>query len=178
MQVISFLQMLLSQFTMPGPFQNFTWGSAPLCLETERLRACKLPRKLYLSVKALLSIRLSPLLAGLMAANDGRFEEAERFFQIVLKEDQQSASAWSNIGNVHLSLGRPQDAIKEFTQAIALAPEVTPAPFSHTHSCCGCLRDANCELHPSLLTSAKTKHDLAQADRCIVIIAYRRQCPT
>lgn len=64
-----------------------------------------------------------------MAANDGRFQDAERFFQIVLNEDQGSASAWSNIGNVHLSLGRPQEAIKEFTQAIALAPEVECLPY-------------------------------------------------
>ena len=59
-----------------------------------------------------------------MAANDGRFDDAERFFQIVLKADQESASAWSNLGNVHLSLGRPQDATQEFSKAIALAPEV------------------------------------------------------
>ncbi len=68
--------------------------------------------------------------AGLMAANEGRFQDAERFFQIVLREDEGSASAWSNMGNVHLSLGRPQEAIKEFTQAIALAPEVGPHALS------------------------------------------------
>ncbi len=59
-----------------------------------------------------------------MAANDGRFDDAERFFKIVLNDNQDSASAWSNLGNVHLSLGRPKDATKEFTKAIALAPEV------------------------------------------------------
>ena len=64
-------------------------------------------------------------MAGLMAANDGRFDDAERFFQIVLNDNQESASAWSNLGNVHLSLGRPNDATREFTRAIALAPQVT-----------------------------------------------------
>ena len=59
-----------------------------------------------------------------MAANAGRFADAERFFQIVLKDDQGSASAWSNLGNVHLSLGRPQEAIEELTKAVTLAPQV------------------------------------------------------
>ena len=61
-----------------------------------------------------------------MAANDGRFDDAERFFKIVLNDDQDSASAWSNLGNVHLSQGRPQDASQEFSKAIALAPQVRP----------------------------------------------------
>lgn len=59
-----------------------------------------------------------------MAANDGRFDDAERFFQIVLNDNHDSASAWSNLGNVHLSLGRPKDASQEFSKAIALAPQV------------------------------------------------------
>ena len=59
-----------------------------------------------------------------MAANAGRFADAERFFQIVLKSDEGSASAWSNLGNVHLSLDRPQEAIEELTKAVALAPQV------------------------------------------------------
>lgn len=59
-----------------------------------------------------------------MAANDGRFDDAERFFKIVLNDNQESASAWSNLGNVHLSLGRPTEASKEFSKAIALAPQV------------------------------------------------------
>lgn len=60
-----------------------------------------------------------------MAANDGRFDDAERFFQIVLNNNQDSASAWSNLGNVHLSLGRPEDASKDFSKAISLAPQVS-----------------------------------------------------
>lgn len=60
-----------------------------------------------------------------MAANEGRFEDAERFFQIELKEDPDSASAWSNVGNVHLSLDRPHEAIADFTKAITLAPDVS-----------------------------------------------------
>ena len=63
-----------------------------------------------------------------MAANQGHFAEAERFFQIVLNDDKESASAWSNLGNVHLSLGRPQEADNDFSTAISLAPEVRPSP--------------------------------------------------
>ena len=65
-----------------------------------------------------------------MAANDGRFDDAERFFQIVLKENTDSASAWSNLGNVHLSLNRPADASQEFSKAIALAPQAGTSPSS------------------------------------------------
>ena len=62
--------------------------------------------------------------AGLMAADKGRFDEAERFFQIVLQQDSNSASAWSNLGNVHLSQGRAEDAVRDFSRAVALAPQV------------------------------------------------------
>ena len=60
-----------------------------------------------------------------MAANEGKFTEAESYFKIVLKSDEESASAWSNLGNVHLSLGRAKDAAAEFTKAISLAPDVS-----------------------------------------------------
>lgn len=62
---------------------------------------------------------------GLIAANEGRFMDAETFFRIFLKSDSESASAWSNLGNVHLSLGRANDAVEEFSKAISLAPDVS-----------------------------------------------------
>ena len=60
----------------------------------------------------------------MQAATEQRWGEAERFFQIVLKEEPESASAYSNIGNVHLSQRRPEQAVSDFSRAIQLAPEV------------------------------------------------------
>ena len=72
----------------------------------------------------------SPTLrAGLNAANEGRLDAAERFFQTYLaQEDPQSASGYSNLGNVHLQQGRAQLALEDFTKAIDLAPD---APVPH-----------------------------------------------
>lgn len=67
--------------------------------------------------------------AGLEAANAGRFEAAERFFQTyIAQEDPNSASAYSNLGNVHLQQGRTDVAVQDFSKAIQLAPE---APVPH-----------------------------------------------
>lgn len=63
--------------------------------------------------------------AGLEAANEKRFGDAERFFNIVLSKDRDSASAWSNLGNVHLSLGKPTQALGDFSKAIELASDVS-----------------------------------------------------
>ena len=63
-------------------------------------------------------------MTGVQAATEQRWEEAERFFQIVLKEEPGSASAYSNMGNVHLSQRRPEQAVQDFSRAIQLAPEV------------------------------------------------------
>ena len=66
----------------------------------------------------------------MQAATEQRWEEAERFFQIVLKDEPESASAYSNIGNVHLSQRRPEQAVEDFSRAIQLAPEVSTSTFS------------------------------------------------
>lgn len=62
---------------------------------------------------------------GVQAATEQRWDEAERFFQIVLKDEPDSASAYSNMGNVHLSQRRPEQAVTDFSRAIQLAPEVS-----------------------------------------------------
>lgn len=71
----------------------------------------------------------SPTLrAGLEAANEGRLDAAERFFKTYLaQEDPGSASAYSNLGNVHLQQGLPQLALEDFTKAVELAP-AAPVP--------------------------------------------------
>ena len=63
------------------------------------------------------------LQAGLNAANDRNWDAAERFFQTYLKqEDPQSASGYSNLGNVHLQQGKVQQAIRDYNMALELAP--------------------------------------------------------
>ncbi|PSC71431.1 condensin complex subunit 3 [Micractinium conductrix] len=65
----------------------------------------------------------------LRAATEGRLEEAERFFQIyLLQEDPSSASAYSNLGNVHQQQERPELAVEDYTRAVELAPEA-PVPY-------------------------------------------------
>ncbi len=64
--------------------------------------------------------------AGVRAATQQRWEDAERFFQIVLQQEPDSASAYSNLGNVHLSEGRAEEAVRDFSRAIAIAPTVLP----------------------------------------------------
>ena len=70
--------------------------------------------------------------AGLKAATEGRFGEAETLFKVYLNGDPDSASAWSNLGNVHLSTGRAALALEDFDHAISLAPEVSWQDPAHS----------------------------------------------
>ena len=65
----------------------------------------------------------SPALrAGLEAANEQRWADAERLFKAYLLEAPDSASGLSNLANVELSTGRPQRALEHFDRAVELAP--------------------------------------------------------
>lgn len=66
--------------------------------------------------------------SGVLAATEHRWDDAEKQFRIVLSEDPNSASAWSNLGNVHLSKSRPNEAFSDFSEAIRLAPSA-PVPY-------------------------------------------------
>lgn len=71
-------------------------------------------------------VESATLKAGLTAATEGRLEEAERFFLIyLLNEDPNSASAYSNLGNVHQQQGKSTLAVEDYTKAVALAPEAS-----------------------------------------------------
>lgn len=41
-----------------------------------------------------------------------------------MQEDPQSASAHSNLGNVHQQQGKPELAVQDYTRAVELAPQV------------------------------------------------------
>jgi tetratricopeptide (TPR) repeat protein len=62
--------------------------------------------------------------AGLLAANEGRLPEAERFFRTVLagRDEGLKAAAASNLGNVLLQAGRTAEALAQLDAAVALAP--------------------------------------------------------
>ena len=62
------------------------------------------------------------------AAASGNFAAAETIFQKMVDEDPTSASAWSNLGNVRLSLGKAELAVEAFDKATSLAPNA-PVPF-------------------------------------------------
>jgi tetratricopeptide (TPR) repeat protein len=71
----------------------------------------------------------SPTLrAGLEAATSGRLDAAERLFQVYLQEAPDSASGYSNLGNVHLQQGLAVQAEADFTRAIDLWPSA-PVPY-------------------------------------------------
>jgi tetratricopeptide (TPR) repeat protein len=97
----------------------------------------------------------SPTLrAGLEAANRGDLSAAERFFQIYIeKEDPASASARSNLGNVHLQQGRLAAAVADFDAAVERAPE---APV---------IRLNRCVAREALGVEAAAAGDVAGAER-------------
>jgi tetratricopeptide (TPR) repeat protein len=66
--------------------------------------------------------------AGLRAANEGRLDDAERFFKIYLLENPESASVHSNLGNVHQQQGDAAQAVRDYDRATQLAPDA-PVPY-------------------------------------------------
>lgn len=58
-------------------------------------------------------------------AHTSSSQSTPQIFQGMLSADGDSASVWSNLGNVHTGLGRPREAVQDYTAAISLAPEVT-----------------------------------------------------
>lgn len=67
-------------------------------------------------------VKSPALRAGLEAANERRWADAERLFKAFLVEEPDSASGLSNLANVELSTGRPQRALEHLDRAVELAP--------------------------------------------------------
>ena len=82
------------------------------------------PRVVHAENVRLRDVQSPALQAGIRAATEGRWADAERLFQVVLAEEPELASVWSNIGNVHLEQGRLEDALRDYTRAVELAPKV------------------------------------------------------
>eukprot|EP00747_Dinoflagellata_sp_TGD_P185308 gnl/TRDRNA2_/TRDRNA2_41783_c0_seq1.p1 gnl/TRDRNA2_/TRDRNA2_41783_c0~~gnl/TRDRNA2_/TRDRNA2_41783_c0_seq1.p1 ORF type:complete len:383 (-),score=57.07 gnl/TRDRNA2_/TRDRNA2_41783_c0_seq1:149-1297(-) len=60
--------------------------------------------------------------AAVEAADRGDFNMAEELFAQVVKDEPSSASAYSNLGNVQMSLGKYKEAKISLTKAVELAP--------------------------------------------------------
>ncbi|MEO2192855.1 MAG: tetratricopeptide repeat protein [bacterium] len=68
-------------------------------------------------------VESTSLRAGLEAANERRWVAAERFFQMYLREtpEELSASGYSNLGNVHLQMGKVDEAVQDYAKAVRLS---------------------------------------------------------
>tara|TARA_Y100001968_G_scaffold250449_1_gene235508 strand:+ start:126 stop:902 length:777 start_codon:yes stop_codon:yes gene_type:complete len=60
---------------------------------------------------------------ALQESNNGDFIQAEKDWNIYLRENPNDAAALSNRGNILLALGDPHGAIKDQTMAIQISPE-------------------------------------------------------
>lgn len=106
---------------------TFVWSDAPRISQL----ACSVGLALILSApgsSAYEDVRVEDvtsdsLRAGLEAANERKWEAAERFFKIYLQEtpEELSASGWSNLGNVELQLGKVGLAVEAYDKAVELS---------------------------------------------------------
>lgn len=79
-------------------------------------------------VVKLKNVENAKLQEALRAAVAGDLENAERLFTVLIEENPNSASVWSNRGSVRLSMERWEDAVEDLTKAVELAP-YAPVPF-------------------------------------------------
>lgn len=62
------------------------------------------------------------------ATNEGDFATAEEYWTEIIERDPHNAPAWSNRGNAKVSQNKLEEALLDYEQAIALAPEA-PDPY-------------------------------------------------
>jgi tetratricopeptide (TPR) repeat protein len=62
------------------------------------------------------------------ATSEGHFETAERYWSKILEQYPHNAAVWSNRGNAKVSQHKLTEAIEDYNQAIALAPN-EPDPY-------------------------------------------------
>ena len=59
---------------------------------------------------------------GSMEKREGRYAQAEEFYQRAIQQNPKFSEAFSNLGNVHLAQGKTDSAIDAYQQAIQLSP--------------------------------------------------------
>jgi tetratricopeptide (TPR) repeat protein len=67
---------------------------------------------------------------GLVAKKEGAYEDAERCFQKVLDRPPHCAAARINLGNVYCAIMKPDMAIEQYQQALALTPSSAVAHYN------------------------------------------------
>ncbi|GFR42536.1 hypothetical protein Agub_g3442, partial [Astrephomene gubernaculifera] len=104
-----------------------TINAAMLSMVLTGSACCLTPSALASNVR-LADVESPELRAGIEAATNGDFAVAETVFARMLSEDPSLASVWSNLGNVHMSQGRPEQALQDYSRAVQLAP-YAPVPY-------------------------------------------------
>ena len=67
---------------------------------------------------------------GLISKKEGDYKKAERYYQKVLERNPQHPLARSNLGNVYCAIKKPDQAIEQYQQALALKPSSAAAHFN------------------------------------------------
>lgn len=64
---------------------------------------------------------------GMVMAETGHLEEAERYFLRALAQDRTHAPALTNVGNIYLERGETEQAIQHYLLALQNDPDYPPA---------------------------------------------------
>ena len=60
---------------------------------------------------------------GVIAKNQGEWEEAARYFRAVLKEEPENGEIWGHLGDVFLQMGRNEEAADAYRTAVEKDPD-------------------------------------------------------
>ncbi len=64
---------------------------------------------------------------GVILADSGRIDDAERYFLTALSKDRQYAPALTNLGNIYLERGDMEQAVQHYLLALQSDPDYPPA---------------------------------------------------
>jgi len=64
---------------------------------------------------------------GVLQAQKGNFQEAERLFRMVLAKGHPAGDVWANLGSVLAEQGHPEDARTAFMEALRRSPGINSA---------------------------------------------------
>lgn len=74
------------------------------------------------SLQDAVAVSKAKLNLGVIAAKQGKMEEAREWYQGSLQDDPENPDAWNNIGTTYESLGDTNNAIDAYRRALALKP--------------------------------------------------------
>ncbi len=71
---------------------------------------------------------------GFMCLENGRYAEAERIFSSIVKSDPLDATSYYHLGNALIGLGKQEQALKSFNEAIKL--DDSEGAYYYGAACC------------------------------------------